>query len=70
MIIDLENDPKERGIRLMCIGQEKWWPNIMWDRHALRPCRDRIRGMLGKLLGRTETVPAAAELDVEMDALI
>nr|WP_290953718.1 DUF4172 domain-containing protein [Halomonas sp.] len=40
------------------------------DEPALRPTLDAVRLLQGRVLGKTETAPGQADLDVEMDALI
>ena len=54
----------------MYIWQQPEWPHFQWDIAELRPRLDRVRLLQGRLLGRTEAVPAQTDLEVEMDALI
>lgn len=54
----------------MFIWQHSDWPDFYWDEAMLRPRLDAVRLLQGRLLGRTDSVPKQADLDVEMDALI
>lgn len=54
----------------MYIWQEKDWPQLTWDESALRSRLDSIRLLQGRLLGRADSTPSQAHMDVEMDALI
>lgn len=54
----------------MFIWQHPDWPAFYWDQAKLRPRLDAVRMLQGRLLGRTDSVPKQADLDVEMDALI
>ena len=54
----------------MYIWERDDWPRFDWDEGALRPRLDAVRMHQGRLLGRTEAVAGADDLQVEMDALI
>ncbi|HAA46375.1 MAG: hypothetical protein XD36_2531 [Halomonas sp. 54_146] len=55
----------------MYIWEQHNWPHFEWDESALRPTLDAVRLLQGRVLGKTEAVHGqAADLDVEMDALI
>ncbi|WP_430009278.1 Fic family protein [Methylophaga lonarensis] len=54
----------------MYIWEQLDWPQFSWDEVALKPKLDKVRLLQGRLIGQTETAPAQADLQVEMDALI
>lgn len=54
----------------MYIWEQENWPDFHWNEAILRPRLDAVRLLQGRLLGRTETAPEQADLEVEMDALI
>lgn len=54
----------------MYIWQQALWPNFTWDPAPLSAPLDRIKRLQGQLLGRTESVPEEASLNVQIDTLI
>ncbi len=54
----------------MYIWQHSDWPHFRWGEATLKGRLEGVRLLQGRLLGRAETVPPRADLEVEMDALI
>lgn len=54
----------------MYIWEQRNWPHFEWDESELRPTLDAIRLLQGRVLGKIESAPGQADLDVEMEALI
>jgi len=54
----------------MYIWQPRNWPRFTWDEKALKVQLDAVRMLQGRLLGRAESVPREADLQMEMDTVI
>jgi len=54
----------------MYIWEQHNWPNFTWQSEHLQPRLDAVCQLQERLLGKSESLPKEADLEVEMDALI
>lgn len=54
----------------MYIWERPNWPEFTWDAELLQPRLDALRLLQGRLLGQSELLPAEADRQAQMDAMI